>query len=225
LTNRLLKRLVTPSARPIVARRLLRAVYSGSPSGRTARSLTSKTPRRSDFRPRSFGTRDRDPAATLDRPLRPANRRTGGGAFGRRHSLPSLVLRFWSLCCASRFALLHGPGTSLRPRMTRLYGLWPARSLRSCRSQGLHRASRNRLPAGDRRGDCGTGSLYGERDSPGRLRPSASAELVNQTQRGGRSTSKGKKTHGMERVLLCWKQPCGTTDSSVEQRLEGERSV
>jgi hypothetical protein len=57
------------------------------------------------------------------------------------------------------------------------------------------------------------------------MRPSASAELVNQTQRGVRSTSKGTKTHGMERVLLCWKQPCGTTDSSVEQRLEGERSA
>lgn len=81
------------------------------------------------------------------------------------------------------------------------------------------------MHAGGRRGDCEAGPLYGGRDGLGRLRPSASAELVNQTQRGVRRTSKGNETHGMERVLLCWKQPGGTTDSSVEQRLEGERSA
>ena len=62
--------------------------------------------------------------------------------------------------------------------------------------------------------------VHGGRDSPGRLRPAASAAPVNRTQRELWRTSKGKQTHGMERVLPCRKRLGSTTDSSVEQRLE-----
>jgi len=66
-------------------------------------------------------------------------------------------------------------------------------------------------------------SSHGGRDGPERLRSSASAGPVNRRQRGGGDASKGTKTHGMERVLPCRQRLGSTTDSSVEQRLEGGR--